>query len=59
MHYKSPAFIFILYSSDWITLLLLYTSPPSVLCCDQFNHGSRQVKCDLVDLVSEDYDITL
>ena len=45
------------YSSNWITLLLLCTSAPLVLCCDRFDHGSRQVKRDLVNLVTEDYDI--
>ena len=30
-----------------------------VLCCDWFDCDSKQVKCDLVDLVTEDYDITL
>ena len=40
-------------------VLLLYTSAPLVLCYDRFNHGSRLVKCDPVDLVMEDYDITL
>ena len=47
------------YSSNWITLLLLCTSAPLVLCCNRFDHGSRQVKRDSVDLVTEDYDITL
>ena len=27
------------------------------MCCDQFDHGSRQVKHEPVDLVTEDYDI--
>ena len=40
------------YSSNWITLLLLCTSAPLVLCCDRFDHGSRQVKRD-----PEDYTI--
>ena len=40
-------------------LLLLCTSAALVLCCDQFDRGSRQVKRDPVDLVMEDYDITL
>ena len=31
---------------------------PLVLCCDRFDRGSGQVKSDLVDLVTEDYDIT-
>ena len=47
------------YSSNWIMLLLLCTSAPLVLCCDRFDRGSRQVKRDPVDLVTEDYDITL
>ena len=46
-------------SSNWFTLLLLCTRDPLVLCCDRFNCGSRQVKRDQVDLVTEDYDITL
>ena len=41
------------------TRLLLRTSAPLVLCYDQFDRGSRQVKRDLVDLVTEDYDIAL
>ena len=47
------------YSSNWFTLLLLCTSAPLVLCCDRFDHGSRQEKCELVDLVMEDYDVSL
>ena len=47
------------YNSNWITLLLLYISAPLVLCCDRLNCGLRQVKRDLVDLVIEDYDLTL
>ena len=47
------------YSSNWIKLLLLCTSAPLVLCCDRFDHGSRQVKRDPVGVVTEDYDITL
>ena len=46
-------------SKNGITLLLLCTSAPSVLCCDRFGRGSRQVKCDPVDLVTDDNDITL
>ena len=46
------------YSSNWITLLLLCTSAPLVLCCDQFDLGSRQIKHDPVDLVTEDCDVT-
>ena len=45
--------------SNWITLLLLCTSAPLVLCCDWFDRGSRQVKRDPADLVTEDYDLTL
>ena len=44
------------YSSNWITILLLCTSSPLVLCCDRFDHGLRQVKSDPVGLVTEDYD---
>ena len=40
-------------------LLLLCTSTPLVLCCDRCDCGSRQIKRDLVDLVTVDYDITL
>ena len=40
-------------------LLLLCTSAPLVLCCDRFDRGSRQAKRDPVDLVTQDYDITL
>ena len=36
--------------------MFLCTSTPLVVCCDRFDRGSRQVKCDLVDLVTEDYD---
>ena len=39
--------------------LLLYTSAPLVLCCDQFDRGSSQVKREPVDLVTEDYDVFL
>ena len=46
-------------SSKWIVLLLLCTSVPLVLCCDQFDCGSRQVKHSPVDLVMEDYGIIL
>ena len=38
------------YSSNWIMPLLLCTSAPLVLCCGQFDRGSRQVKRDRVDL---------
>ena len=47
------------YSSKWFKLLLLCTSAPLVLCCDQFDCGSRQVKREPVDLVMEDYDVSL
>ena len=47
------------YSGYWFMLLLLCTSAPLVLCCDQFDHGSSQVKCEPVDLVTEDYDVSL
>ena len=49
------------YSSNWFTLLLLHvcTSTPLVLCCDQFDRGSRQVKQEPIDLVTDDYDVTL
>ena len=47
------------YSSNWIMLLLPFTSAPLVLRCDRFDCGSRQIKRDPVDLVKVDYDITL
>ena len=47
------------HSSNCIAQLLLCTSASLVMCCDRFDLGSRQVKCDSVDLVTEDYDITL
>ena len=43
----------------WIMPQLLCSSSPLVFCCDQFDPGSRQVKHDPVDLVTEGYDITL
>ena len=48
-------------TSNWITLLLLCTSAPSLLYCDYFVTGSglRQVKREPVDLVTEDYDVSL
>ena len=46
-------------SSNWITLPLLCTRTPLVWCCDRFNHSSRQVKPNPVDLVMEDFAITL
>ena len=45
--------------SNWFTLLLLYNSAPLVLCCDRFDHGSSQVKREPVELVTEDYDVSL
>ena len=45
--------------SNWFTLLLLCTSAPLVLYCDRFDRGSRQVKRELVDLLMEDYDVSL
>ena len=47
------------YSNTWIMLLLLCTSGLLVLCCDRFNHGSRGVKRDSLDLVMEDHDIMI
>ena len=48
------------FSSNWITLLLLCTIAPLVLCCDRFNRGSRHAnKRDPVNLVTVDYDMTL
>ena len=49
---------FIRQHSTWITLLLLFTSAPLVLCCDRFDRGSRQVQHDLVDIVMEYHDNT-
>ena len=46
-------------NSKWFTLLLLCTSALLVLGCDWFNHGSSQVKREPVDLVTEDYDLSL
>ena len=40
-------------------LMLPCTSVQLVLCCDQFDHGSRHEKHDPVDLVIVDYDATL
>ena len=45
------------YSSNWTVLLC--TSAPLGLSCDRFDHGSRQVERDPLDLVMEDYNITL
>ena len=47
------------FSSNWFTLLLLCTNAPLVLYCDRFDRGSRQVKREPVDLVMEDYDVSL
>ena len=47
------------FSSNWFTLLLLCTSAPLVLYCDRFDRGSRQVKREPVDLLMEDYDVSL
>ena len=47
------------FSSNWFTLLLLCTSAPLVLYCDRFDRGSRQVKRGPVDLLMEDYDVSL
>ena len=47
------------FSSNWFTLLLLRTSAPLGLYCDRFDRGSRQVKRELVDLLMEDYDVSL
>ena len=48
-----------LYSSNWFTLMLLCTSGPLVLCGDRFDHGLRKVQSELVDLATEDYDVSL
>ena len=47
------------FSSNWFTLLLLCTSAPLVLYNDRFDRGSRQVKREAVDLLMEDYDVSL
>ena len=47
------------FSSNWFTLLLLCTSAPLVLYCDRFDRGSRQVKREPVDMVTENYDVSL
>ena len=46
-------------SFNWPMLLLLCISAPLVLSCDWFDRGSRQVKRELVDLATEDYDASL
>ena len=33
-------------------------SIPLALCCDWFNHGPKQEKCDLVDLLTVNYNAT-
>ena len=43
----------------WQSDDIIKFSAPLVLCCDQFDRGSRQVKCEPVDLVTEDYDVSL
>ena len=47
------------YSSNWFMLLLVCPSDPLLLCGDQFDRGSRQVKREPVDLATEDYDVSL
>ena len=47
------------FSSNWFTLLLLCTSAPLVLYCDRLDRGSRQVKREPVDLLMENYDVSL
>ena len=47
------------FSSNWFTLLLLCNSAPLVLYCDRFDRGSRQVKREPVDLLMDDYDVSL
>ena len=47
------------FSSNWFTLLLLCTSAPLVLYCYRFGRGSRPVKREPVDLLLEDYDVSL
>ena len=44
---------------NWFMLLLLCTNAPLILCCDWFDCGSGQAKCEPVDLVTEDYDVLL
>ena len=45
--------------NDYVMQIMLCNNAPLVLCCDRFDHGSRQVKHDLVEMVMEDYDIAL
>ena len=47
------------YSSNWFMLLLLCTSALLVLYGDRFDRGSSQAKHEPVDLVMEDYDVSL
>ena len=47
------------YSSNWFTLLFLCPSAPLILCGDRFDCGSRQVKCEPVDLAVENFDVLL
>ena len=47
------------FSSNWFALLLLCTSASLVLYCDRFDRGSKQVKREPVDLLMEDYDVSL
>ena len=49
----------VLQLSHWFTLLLLCTSAALDLCYDWFNRGSGQAKLEPVDLVKEDYDVSL
>ena len=57
--YVSAGKMMMSYSSNWFTLLLLYTSAPLVLCDDWFDLSSRQVKCEPVNVATEDYDVSL
>ena len=62
MHHQSNSWSIQLinsFSSNWFTLLLLCTSAPLVLYCDRFDRGSRQVKREPIDLLMEDYDVSL
>ena len=43
---------------DYCTLFYFYHARLiHHLCCDRFDRGSRQVKCEPVDLVMKDYDV--
>ena len=46
-------------SDHCISMVSVWTSGPWVFCCDLFDRGSRQVKCDPVNRVRKNYDITL